>query len=93
MMIIGYFLIFLLKNIQTDLYYYESVQFQGKQLCCFCFPSQCWSTHWCRTLDKREYLVIIRNNFLLILHKTYVVTPPLNCLDKMVQMRGHNTCF
>ena len=25
--------------------------------------------------------------------KPYVVTPHLNCLDEMVQMRGHNICF
>ena len=34
--------------------------------------------------------MIIRDNFLLILHKTYVVTPHLNCHDKPVQMRGYN---
>ena len=31
--------------------------------------------------------------FLLILHKTYVVTPHLNRLVKTVQMRGHNKWF
>ena len=44
-------------------------------------------------LDKREYLVIIRDNFVQILVKTYVVTPHLNRLDKTVQMRGHNIWF
>ena len=36
--------------------------------------------------------MIIRNT-LLILHKTYVVTPHLNHLDETAQMRGHNICF
>ena len=40
-----------------------------------------------RALDKREYLVIIRDNFCLFCIKTYVVTPHLNCLDETVQMR------
>ena len=35
---------------------------------------------------KKEYLVII-------LDKTYVVTPHLNHLDETVLMRGHNVCF
>ena len=38
-------------------------------------------------LDKRGYLVIIWDNFLLILFKIYVVTPHLNRLDETVQMR------
>ena len=33
-------------------------------------------------LDKREYLVIIRDNFYLFCIKTYVVTPHLNCLNE-----------
>ena len=41
----------------------------------------------------REYLVIIREKILLVLHKTYVVTPHLNCFDKMVQMGDHNIWF
>ena len=43
-----------------------------------------------RALDKREHLMIIRVNFYLFCIKTYVVTPHLNHLDKIVQMRGHN---
>ena len=46
-----------------------------------------------RGLEKREYLLISRDNIMLILHKTYVVTPHLNRLDQMVQMRGHNMQF
>ena len=41
-----------------------------------------------RAQNKREYLMIIREMF--ILHKTYVVTPHLNRLDESAQMRGHN---
>ena len=43
-----------------------------------------------RVLDKREYLVIIRDNFCLFCIKTYVVTPHLNRLDETVQMRDYN---
>ena len=43
-----------------------------------------------RALDEREYLVIIRDNFCCFCIKIYVVTPHLNRLDEMVQMRGHN---
>ena len=46
-----------------------------------------------RPLDKREYLVIIRDNFYLFCIKTYVVTPHLNCLNETVQMKGHNIWF
>ena len=46
-----------------------------------------------RALDKREYLVIIKNNFCLFCIKTYVVTSHLNSLDETVQMRGHNIWF
>ena len=50
--------------------------------------------NWCFiAVDKREYLVIIRDNFVLILHKTYVVTLHLNCLNEMIQMSGHNIWF
>ena len=42
-----------------------------------------------RSLDKREYLVIIRDSFCQFCIKTYVVTPHLNCLET-VQMRDHN---
>ena len=38
---------------------------------------------------KREYLVIIRDNFCQFYSKTYVV----NRLIEMVQMRGHNIWF
>ena len=43
-----------------------------------------------RALVKREYVVIIRDNFCQFYIKSYVVTPHLNRLDEMVQMRGHN---
>ena len=46
-----------------------------------------------RALDKREYLVIIRDNFCQFCIKTYVVTSHLNRLDKTVQMRGHSIWF
>ena len=46
-----------------------------------------------RALDKREYLMIIRDNFCLFCIKTYVVTPHLNLLIETVQMRGHNIWF
>ena len=46
-----------------------------------------------RALDKREYLVIIRDNFCIFCFEPYVVTPHLNCLDETVQMRGHNIWF
>ena len=34
--------------------------------------------------------MIIRDNFCLFCIKIYVITPHLNCLAKMVQMRDHN---
>ena len=40
-----------------------------------------------RALDKREYLVIIQDHFCF--NFAYVVSPHLNHLDKMVQIRGH----
>ena len=43
-----------------------------------------------RALEKREYLVIIRDNFCQFCTKTGDVTPYLNRLDEMVLMRGHN---
>ena len=46
-----------------------------------------------RALDKREYLVIIRDNFCQFCTKTYVVTPHLNRLSGTVQIRGHNIWF
>ena len=46
-----------------------------------------------RAVDKREYLVIIRDNFCQFCTKTYVVTPHLNHLDKTVQMRRHTYGF
>ena len=33
------------------------------------------------------------SNFPYFSLKTYVVTPPLNRLDEMVLMMGHNACF
>ena len=44
-----------------------------------------------RALDKREYWVIIRDNFCQFCRKTYAVTPHLNCLYETLQMRGHKT--
>ena len=41
-----------------------------------------------RALDKREYLVISRDNFCKFCIKTLVVTPHFNRLIKMVQMRS-----
>ena len=46
-----------------------------------------------RGLDKKEYLVIISDNFCKFCIKTFVVTPHLNRLDETVQMRGHNIWF
>ena len=46
-----------------------------------------------RALDKRDYLIIIRDNFCLFCIKMYVVTPHLNRLVKTVQIRGHNIWF
>ena len=42
---------------------------------------------------KREYSVIIRDNFCYCCIKTYIVTPHLNRLNETVQMRGHNIWF
>ena len=50
----------------------------------------CMFSYSPRALDKREYLVIIRDNFCQFCTKTYVVTTHLNRLDETVQMRGHN---
>ena len=46
-----------------------------------------------RALGKREYLMIIQDNFSYFSLKPYVVTPHLNCLIEMVQKRGHNIFF
>ena len=46
-----------------------------------------------RPLDKRECLMTIKDNFCSFCIKTYVVTPHLNCLIEMVQLRGHNIRF
>ena len=46
-----------------------------------------------RAVDKREYLVIIRDNICLFCIKTYVVTPHLNCFEETVEMRGQNIWF
>ena len=46
-----------------------------------------------RAVDKREFLVIIRDNFCKSCIKTYVVTPHLNRLNEMVQISGHNIWF
>ena len=45
--------------------------------------------HSHRALDKKEYLMIIRDNF-LVLHRNIYGDPHLNRLDQMGQMRGHN---
>ena len=37
--------------------------------------------------------MIIRDNFSCFSLKLCIVTPDLNCLIEMVQMRGHNICF
>ena len=48
-----------------------------------------------RALDtcKREYLVILRDNFRKFCIKTYVVIHHLNRLDETAQMRGHTIWF
>ena len=46
-----------------------------------------------RALDKREYLVIIKDNFCKFYIKTYVVTPHLNRLVETVHIRGHIIWF
>ena len=67
-------------------------------LCVFLFillfySVPCLEHHRIRALVKREYLVIIRDNFCYFCIKTYVVTPHLKRLDETVQMRGHNIWF
>ena len=37
--------------------------------------------------------MIMRDNSSYFSLKLYVVTPHLNCLYEMVQMKGHNVCF
>ena len=55
-----------------------------------------------RALNKREYLVIIRDNFCKLCIKNICcdpssepshLTPHMNRLDATVQMRGHNIWF
>ena len=46
-----------------------------------------------RALDKREYLVIIRDDFSNFCIKTLCCDPHLNRLNETVQMRGHNIWF
>ena len=53
----------------------------------------CFHEELTKALYKREYLVIIRDNFCYFCVKPYVVTPHLNRLDETVQMRGHNIPF
>ena len=43
-----------------------------------------------RTVDKREYVVIIRDNFCYFYINIYVVTSHLNGQDETVHIRGHN---
>ena len=54
---------------------------------------KCEQEHGDTALDKREYLVIIRDNFCEFCIKTYVVTPHLNHLQETVQMRGYSIWF
>ena len=58
-----------------------------------CYIFQASDERESRALDKKEYLVIIRDNFCYFCIKAYVVTPHLNRLDETVQMRGHNIWF
>ena len=48
-----------------------------------------------RALDKKGYLMILRDNFSYFSLKlsVYDVNPHLNHLHKMVQIRGHNMFF
>ena len=46
-----------------------------------------------RAPDKREYLVIFRDNFCKFCIKTYLVTPHLIRLFEMVQMSDHIIWF
>ena len=46
-----------------------------------------------RALDKKKYLMIMRDVFSYFSFKLYVMTPHLNRLDETVQMRDHNICF
>ena len=48
---------------------------------------------WGAVLEKRGVFVIIRDNFCSFCIKTYFVTPHLNLLGEMAQMRGHNIWF
>ena len=56
----------------------------------------CYHKSTKETYDRARYDGVFGDNlgyFLLILHKIYVVTPPLNRLDETVQIRGHNIWF
>ena len=57
-------------------------------LCLALFLWQC-ADRLDRAVDKREYLM----NFSYFSSKPHVVTPHLNRLVEMVQMRGHHICF
>ena len=46
-----------------------------------------------RALDKREYLVIIEEQFSYFSLKPSVVISHLSRLNETVQMRDHNVCF
>ena len=54
--------------------------------------SRSFSTHrYIRAVEKKEYLMIIRDDFVSSAEKhNYVVTPHLNRLDETIQMRVHN---
>ena len=64
--------------------YFEISVFEISRADCISDLSE---TH--RAQDKREYWMIISNNFCYFWIKTCVATPHLNHLAKMVQMRGN----
>ena len=71
----------------------------SNQFCCICFskveyrnPKACFTKYLKlnRALDKRG---VFDDNFSYFSWKSYVVTPHLNRLVEMVQIRGHNKWF
>ena len=48
------------------------------------------NAHTSRAVDKREYLMIIRDNFFQFGIKPYVVTRVMKRFVETVHMRGHN---
>ena len=71
---------------------YLSSWFRNSQ-CDIAWTKHVFETLRIRALDKREYLMIVWDNFCEFCIKTYVVTSHLNRLDETVQMRGHNIWF